>query len=118
MQAQIERSMRDVRVACADWSRMRAAARGAAQDLSAMSSRVDSDELSETCALLEWMENRHFTFLGYREYRLRGGKGRGTLEPMKAPRRGLLRAGHRQTESTGRELRSDIRRQTRPPNVS
>ena len=52
--------------------------------MSAMSSRVDSDELSETCALLEWMENRHFTFLGYREYRLRGGKGRETLEPMKA----------------------------------
>jgi NAD-specific glutamate dehydrogenase len=30
--------------------------------------------LSETCALLEWMENRHFTFLGYREYRLQGRK--------------------------------------------
>src|SRR5580704_12538880 len=41
LEAQIERSMRDVRVACADWSRMRAAARGAMQDLSAMSSRVD-----------------------------------------------------------------------------
>ncbi len=36
-------------------------------------------ELSETCALLEWMENRHFTFLGYREYRLQGRKGREAL---------------------------------------
>jgi glutamate dehydrogenase len=118
LEAQIERSMRDVRVACADWSRMRAAARGAVQDLSAMSSRVDSDELSETCALLEWMENRHFTFLGYREYRLRGGKGRETLEPMQATGLGILRAGHRKTESTGRVLHSDIRRQSRSPNLS
>ncbi len=82
--AQIERSMRDVRVACADWNRMRAAARSAAQALSSMSARVDAAELSETCALLEWMENRHFTFLGYREYRLKGGKGREALEPVKA----------------------------------
>src|SRR5258708_2972314 len=111
-------TMRAVGGACADWSRMRAAARGAAQDLSAMSSRVDSDELSETCALLEWMENRHFTFLGYREYRLRGGKGRETLEPMKATGLGILRAGHRKTESTGRVLRTDIRRQSRSRSLS
>src|SRR5271170_3374836 len=39
--AQIERSMRDVRVACADWARMKNAAHRAAQDLSAVSSRID-----------------------------------------------------------------------------
>src|SRR3984885_4528032 len=70
--AQIERSMRDVRVACADWPRMRAACRNAATDLASMGARVDATELNETCALLEWMENRHFTFLGFREYRLKG----------------------------------------------
>src|SRR3984957_4812377 len=62
---QIERSMRDVRVACADWGRMRAACRTAATDLASMGARVDATELNETCALLEWMENRHFTFLGF-----------------------------------------------------
>ena len=89
--AQIERSMRDVRVACADWGRMRAAARTAAQDLAAMSARVDATELSETCALLDWMENRHFTFLGYREYRLKGGKGRERLEAVDSSGLGILR---------------------------
>src|SRR5450631_1437979 len=118
LSAKIERSMRDVRVACADWGRMRAAARGAVQDLSAMSARVDAAELSETCALLEWMENRHFTFLGYREYRLRGGKGREALEPLKATGLGILRPGHRKTESTSRVLRGDIRRQSRSRNLS
>src|SRR6202790_2909607 len=50
--AQIERSMRDVRVACADWLKMQDAAHQAAQSLSSMSARVDAAELSETCALL------------------------------------------------------------------
>src|SRR6202046_5469385 len=54
--AQIERSMRDVRVACADWARMRAACRNAATDLASMGARVDATELNETCAPLEWME--------------------------------------------------------------
>src|ERR1700733_4992831 len=116
--AQIERSLRDVRVACADWARMRSAARSTAQDLSSMSARVDAGELSETCALLEWMENRHFTFLGYRDYRLQGGKGREKLEPIPATGLGILRPGHRKTESTNRVLPSDIRRQSRSSSLS
>ncbi|MEA3150203.1 MAG: glutamate dehydrogenase, partial [Gammaproteobacteria bacterium] len=68
LQLQIERSMRDVRVACADWSKMRSAVRQTADDLNALSSRFDARDVSETQALLAWMESRHFTFLGYREY--------------------------------------------------
>jgi glutamate dehydrogenase len=116
--AQIERSMRDVRVACADWARMQNAARQATQDLTSMAARLDGAELSETCGLLEWMENRHFTFLGYREYRLRGRKGREMLEPIRASGLGILRPGHRKTDSTHRILSSDIRRQSRSRNLS
>ncbi|MGO9932543.1 MAG: NAD-glutamate dehydrogenase, partial [Steroidobacteraceae bacterium] len=111
--AQIERSMRDARVACADWGHMQNACRSAAQDLSAMSARFDPTDLSETCALLAWMENRHFTFLGYREYRLRGRKGREVLEPIKATGLGILRPRHKQLESMNRTLPADIRRQSR-----
>jgi glutamate dehydrogenase len=106
--AQIERSMRDARVACADWRRMQEATRRAAENLSALSGRFDPADLSETCALLAWMENRHFTFLGYREYRLSGRKGRERLEPIKATGLGILRPGHRQAENTQRILAPDI----------
>jgi glutamate dehydrogenase len=116
--AQIERSLRDVRVACADWARMRAAARRAAQDLSSTKASVEATDLSETCALLEWMENRHFTFLGYREYRLQGRKGRESLEPVKASGLGILRPGHRRSERTRRVLPSDIRKQIRSRTLS
>jgi glutamate dehydrogenase len=116
--AQIERSMRDVRIACADWGRMRNAARTAAQDLTAMSARLDASDLSETCALLAWMENRHFTFLGYREYRLRGRKGRESLDPIVATGLGILRSGHQQPDRSNRVLATDIRRQSRSPNLA
>src|SRR5208282_5612880 len=59
-----------------------------------------------TCALLAWMENRHFTFLGYREYRLRGRKGREVLEPIEATGLGILRPRHKPPADIRRESRS------------
>jgi glutamate dehydrogenase len=115
--AQIERSMRDVRVACADWSKMRAATRQAAEELSALSGRFDAVDLSEALALLAWMEDRHFTFLGYREYRLQGRKGQEALRPVEATGLGILRRGHRKPTRTNRSLASDIRRQSRSRDI-
>jgi glutamate dehydrogenase len=115
--AQIERSMRDVRVACADWLKMQGAAHQAAQVLSSRSARFEPDSLSEAVALLTWMENRHFTFLGYREYRLQGRKGRQVLQPIEATGLGILRRGHKQPDSTNRILSSDIRRQSRSRDI-
>ncbi len=111
--AQIERSMRDVRVACADWLRMQDAAQQAAVDLSSLSARLDPGASTEAVALLTWMKDRHFTFLGYREYRLHGRKGREALRPIAATGLGILRPGHKQPANTNRTLSSDIRRQSR-----
>jgi glutamate dehydrogenase len=113
LQADIERSMRDVRVASADWMKMRNAARQTADDLNSLSTRFDPRDVSETQALLGWMESRHFTFLGYREYLLRGGDGDEALEPVESTGLGILRRGHKHPESTARILASDIRRQSR-----
>ena len=109
----IERSMRDVRVACADWAKMRAEARRASDDLGALSARFDARDVSEAQALLSWMENRNFTFLGYKEYRLRSRKGQDALEPVEETGLGVLRTGHRRPPSATRTLPGDIRRQSR-----
>jgi len=113
LRSEIERGLRDVRVACADWGKMQDAARYAADELNSLSARFDPRNVSETQALLMWMMERHFTFLGYREYRLKGTRGREALEPVEATGLGILRPGHRQPSSTGRILASDIRRQSR-----
>jgi glutamate dehydrogenase len=113
LQVEIEGGMRDVRFACADWAKMRSAARQAADDLNALNSRFEPRDVGETQALLAWMENRHFTFLGYREYRLRGTVGSESLEPVASSGLGILRPGRKHRESTSRILPSDIRRQSR-----
>ena len=69
--------------------------------------------MSEAQALLSWMENRHFTFLGYKEYRLRTHKGQDALDPVEETGLGVLRSGHKRPPSTTRTLPSDIRRQSR-----
>jgi len=122
---EIDRSMRDVRLACADWANMRGAARETADDLNSLHTRFDPRDVSETQALLAWMEDRHFTFLGFREYRLRSRKGYDALEPVEATGLGILRPGHkrpkttgRTLENTGRSLSADIRRQSRSRNLA
>jgi glutamate dehydrogenase len=109
--------MRDVRVACADWEKMRSAARQVAQDLSSLGGRVDANDLSEALALLAWMEDRHFTFLGYREYRLRRHRGREALLAVESTGLGILRRGHRKSTTGNRPLASDIRRQSRSRDI-
>ena len=94
LEQQIERSLRDVRVAYADWARMRHAAHIAAEDLAGHSARFDANDLSETCALLAWMDRRHFLFLGYREYRLAGRKGRERLDPVVSTGLGIFASGY------------------------
>jgi len=110
---EIERNLLDVRVACADWSKMQAAARKAADDLLVERARCDRRDASETRELLEWMVNRHFTFLGYREYRLRGAGGKVSLVPVEESGLGILRRSHRRPERSAHALPSDIRRQSR-----
>jgi glutamate dehydrogenase len=113
LQTDIERSLRDVRVAWVDWAGMKQTARQTAEDLNALGSRFDARDVAETQALLGWMESRHFLFLGYREYRLKGTGGNETLEPLEETGLGILRPGHKHPESTSRILASDIRRQAR-----
>ena len=60
----------DVRHATGDWARMLATVRRVIDDLARRPPPVAPDELIETRALLEWMADHHFTFLGYQEYAL------------------------------------------------
>ena len=92
IEASIRRSLGDVRAATGDWRRMRAKARDAAANLGGGRS-----EVREAKALLQWMESDHFTFLGYREYRLRRGARRDRLVPVPRSGLGILRprAGHK-----------------------
>ncbi|GIF36351.1 glutamate dehydrogenase (NAD) [Actinoplanes xinjiangensis] len=96
---EVRRVLTDVRDAVEDWPRMRqralvisdelAAARGSDRGLP-----VPDKDVTDSIELLKWLADDHFTFLGYREYRLDDGvltavpgTGLGILRGASRPRR-------------------------------
>jgi glutamate dehydrogenase len=110
----IRRTLGDVRAATADWRRMRGKALDAAAELGTARVRGQKSEIREAQALLEWMEDNHFTFLGYREYRLRRGPHRDRLVPVARSGLGILRPkASRKPKST--VLAGEVRAFARSP---
>src|SRR5260370_1165112 len=73
-----------------------------------------ADEVSEGRPLLEWMEGRHFVFLGYRHYTLERGSSEDKLVPDTRTGLGILRNGNRGTHRSGTAtLRGDVRARAR-----
>ncbi len=68
------RVLSDVREAVEDWEKMRDAALRIADGLpiEPTASDLPDEEIEEARELLRWLSSDHFTFLGYREYELRG----------------------------------------------
>jgi len=71
---EIERSLakvlQDVREAVEDWPKMYQQALQIIEDLEQDPPPLPAGEVEEGQALLRWLADTHFTFLGYREYRL------------------------------------------------
>src|SRR3954469_12830311 len=96
---EVRRVLTDVRDAVEDWPRMRQRALVIADELAAARGSeaklpVPDKDVTDTTELLKWLAHDHFTFLGYREYRLDGdvltavaGTGLGILRGDSTPRR-------------------------------
>jgi glutamate dehydrogenase len=81
----------DVRHACRDWMRMRNAVLRLCNDISRHPPPLFADVIAESRSLLQYMENHHFTFLGYRESRIRPTPRGPALVPVPHTALGLLR---------------------------
>ncbi len=91
--AQIRAALDDVQVAVADWPKMRERAQTLADRIESEPPPLPPAEALEGRALLEWMIDNHFTFLGARYYRLERGRSADRLVPDPSSGLGLLRAG-------------------------
>jgi glutamate dehydrogenase len=87
----IQRVLADVRAACDDWLAMRQQVRRILDEFDERPPPVDDAELAEARALLEWIDNHHFTFLGYRAYDLLTVDGDDVLRPVEGTGLGILR---------------------------
>ncbi|HET7201884.1 MAG TPA: NAD-glutamate dehydrogenase [Steroidobacteraceae bacterium] len=105
--------LEDVRLAVEDWAAMRDRAVQLARAIAAGVPGVRKQEEAETSEFLEWLADNHFTFLGYREYRLERGRTVDRLVPVPRSGLGLLRTGAGRAQATATELTGELRRKAR-----
>jgi len=70
LEATLQKVLTDVREAVEDWERMHAQAERIIEELRADPPPLPEEEVDQARDLLGWLVDNHFTFLGYREYRL------------------------------------------------
>ena len=111
--ARLKRALDDVRKAVADFRPMLERARAVAHELEARALPVPKSHASEARALLSWMHDGHFVFLGYRYYRLRRGRARDALIRDADSGLGILRTESRRKAPAPIVLTGHLRRQAR-----
>ncbi|TDC32359.1 NAD-glutamate dehydrogenase [Micromonospora sp. KC213] len=99
LRRELQRVLTDVREAVEDWPKMRQRALALADELAAARTSdnrppVPEKDITDSVELLRWLAHDHFTFLGYREYRLVDrADGRGpALEAVLGTGLGILRS--------------------------
>ncbi|MGC5020508.1 NAD-glutamate dehydrogenase [Micromonospora sp. DT47] len=102
LRRELQRVLTDVREAVEDWPKMRQRALALADELASARTSdnrppVPEKDITDSVELLRWLAHDHFTFLGYREYRLvesggEGGDGGPALEAVLGTGLGILRS--------------------------
>ena len=97
LQANVMSVLSDVRASVEDWPAMRDKMLQTADELPSRNLPVDTQQREEIEAFLRWAADNHFTFLGYREYKVvKQGKAE-VLVAVEGSGLGLLRGDLRAT---------------------
>jgi glutamate dehydrogenase len=100
----LSRILDGVRLAVADWQPMLERVRTAIRDLEANPPDIAADLHTESIAFLRWLVDGQFTFLGARDFRLKGDVEQGELVADEGAGLGLLRDPAMQVLRRGTEL--------------
>ncbi len=92
IQTLLNKVLTDVRDAVEDWQRMHTQVDRIIADLEQNPPPLPAEELEQGAALLRWLADNHFTFLGYREYALQARGDDETLVAVPGTGFGILRA--------------------------
>ena len=109
LEHELTKVLADVRVAVRDWRKMRDKILEAASTLNR--GPADAALRMESDALLRWLADDHFTFVGYREYKLRDRGEKRFLTAVKGSGLGVLSKDERGSRAV--ELTAAMRRHTR-----
>jgi glutamate dehydrogenase len=106
-------ALSDLRSATSDWLPMLGALRRVADELVVHPPPLDTDELAEGRAFLDWMADQHFTFVGYRRYDLTDETGEEVLKPVPGTGLGVLRGTRKDRPTRLASLPPEVRRRVR-----
>ena len=98
----LQRVLGDVRDAVEDWPKMQAQALQIVGELEADAPPLPTEEIAQGQDLLRWLADDHFTFLGYREYRLDTVEGDDVLRALPGTGLGILRFDQDMSASFGK----------------
>ncbi len=85
----------DVRAAVNDWPTMKAKMLAIADELPTLNLPFDKSTLIEAQDFLKWMADDHFTFFGFREYRVAEENGEEVLKPVADSGLGIMRGSEK-----------------------
>ncbi len=91
LKAALVEVMTDVKLSVNDWRAMRAKVLELVSSLDSEPPPVPPERLEECRSFLQWMENDHFTFLGYRYYHIKEEEGELLFQLDPASGLGVLR---------------------------
>ncbi len=89
--SEISAVLSDVRAAVEDWQKMKAKAAEAIASLAKPPKGLPPEEVAEAHEFLKWIDDDHYTFLGYREYDFSGLDENATLSITAGSGLGVLR---------------------------
>ena len=95
LQQIIVAALHDVACSVEDWAAMRAKMREIAESLGTKKLPLSAEGVAETQEFLRWAAEDHFTFLGYREYRVVKAGGDEVLQAVEKTGLGILRKSER-----------------------
>lgn len=88
---EIDQVLEDIEVCVQDWQPMRERLRNIVEEIKQSSPPLDEEQLDEDIEFLQWLDQDHFTFIGYREYELKRHKGKDSLKIVPESGLGILR---------------------------
>lgn len=91
LQDNLEQALEDNHLVADDWFAMREQVKSMLIELDQAPLTLNSAEVAEAKAFLNWIEDHHFTFLGVRDYKLTQKKGETLLEAIPETGYGILR---------------------------
>src|SRR5215472_6997432 len=118
LRRELESTLADVRAVVNDFMPMRERVREIIARLEADPPPLPAAEVNEARHLLDWMEARHFVFLGYRYYHLERGRNEDRLVPEARSGLGILSSSRREgARVKPTVLRGDLRARAREPEL-